>query len=221
MNRCKKCGIYIKDETNKCPFCEMVLTSESDDAEDVYPDVRNKTRFLKKFVNVACYFAIVLEIIFIVVNYYNYYGIKWSAITGGALLYFILTLQYSFSRRNGHIRKIFVQMMGALLLIIGIDNALGYSGWSVDYGIPSVILLMSAVTVICMLVDFRNWQSYILMQVFTVVLSIVQMVLYFLGKARGPVLPWVSFGVSSILFTSCLVIGGKKAKEELRRRFYI
>ena len=59
------------------------------------------------------------------------------------------------------------------------------------------------------------------MQIFTVLLSILYMILYLFKKVDGPVLPWISFGVSAIMFTSCLVIGDKKAKSELKRRFYI
>lgn len=221
MNKCKRCGVIIGDVTSKCPLCDMVLSGDDSDTQDIYPDIRHKTRFLKKLINVVCYFAVVFEIIFIVLNYYNYYGIKWSVITGGALFYLILTLQYTINKRNGHIIKIFVQMVGALLLILVIDYAIGFSGWSIDIGIPSVILLLDVIIIVCMIINHENWQSYLLMQIFTLLMSILHMIFYFAGVASGPVLPWVTFGVSAIMFTSSLVIGDKKAKSELKRRFYI
>ncbi|MDE7051800.1 MAG: zinc ribbon domain-containing protein, partial [Lachnospiraceae bacterium] len=50
----------------------------------------------------------------------------------------------------------------------------------------------------------------------------IHMVFYMTGIIKnGPLLPWVTFGVSAVIFTSCLVIGDKKAKSELKRRFYI
>lgn len=221
MNKCKRCNVTILDETPKCPLCDMVLSGDGEGQEDSYPDVINKTRIYKRIVDIISYFAVVLEIILIVINYYNYYGIKWSAITGGALVYLIFTLHYTASRRDGHIKKIFMQTLGALALIIFIDFANGFSGWSINIGIPAVILLLDIIILVCMIINHKNWQSYLLMQVFTVLLSILYMVLYLLGKVGGPVLPWVSFGVSAIMFTSCLVIGDKKAKSELKRRFYI
>lgn len=221
MNRCKRCGVIINDETTSCLFCGMVLSGDDDGTEDIYPDIRKKTRFLKRFINIVSYFAVVLEIFLIVINYYNYYGIKWSVITGGAIFYMILTLQYTVNKRNGHIKKIFVQMLGAMLLVIVIDFALGFSGWSFNIGIPLIILLLDVVILICMLINYENWQSYLLMQIFTLIMSILHMMLYLLGRVRGPLLPWVTFGFSAVIFTSCLVIGGKKAKSELKRRFYI
>jgi len=221
MNSCKRCGVAINDETTICLFCGMVLSGDGDGARNIYPDIRNKTRMLKKLINIASYFAIVLEIFLVVINYYNYYGIKWSVITGGALFYLVLTLQYTVNKRNGHIVKIFVQMLGAMLLVVIIDFALGFSGWSFNIGIPLIILLMDAVILMCMLINYKNWQSYLLIQIFALISSIFHMGLYLAGCVNGPLLPCVTCGVSAVIFTSCLVIGDKKAKSELKRRFYI
>lgn len=221
MGKCKRCGVIINDDASICLFCGMVLQENGNTMEDAYPDIRKKTRLLKKIINIASYFAVVTEIFLIVVNYYNYNGIKWSLITGGALFYLVLTLQYTINRRNGHILKIFVQMAGAMLLDIVIDFALGFSGWSLDIGTPLLIIAADAIIIFCMVINFQNWQSYLLMQIFTLVMSIIHMALYLAGKVKGPVLPWTTFGVSAVLFTSCIVIGGKKAEHELKKRFYI
>lgn len=222
MNKCKRCGVAINDETTRCLFCGMVLTGDGNGTGDIYPDIRNKARMLKRLINITSYFGIVLEIFLVVINYYNYYGIKWSVITGGAIFYIILTLQYTINKRNGHILKIFVQMLGAMLLVVVIDFALGFSGWSYNIGIPLIILLLDVIILVCMVINFDNWQSYLLMQIFTLAASIIHMVFYMTGFiVNGPLLPWVTFGFSAVIFTSCLVIGGKKAENELKRRFYI
>lgn len=221
MNRCKQCGVIINDETSSCLFCGMVLSGDGNETEDIYPDIRKKTRFLKRFINIVSYFAVVLEIFLIVLNYYNYSGIKWSVITGGTIFYMILTLQYTINKRNGHIKKIFVQMLGAMLLVIVIDFALGFSGWSFNIGIPLLILLLDVTILICMVINYENWQSYLLMQIFTLIMSVIHMIFYLTGRVIGPLLPWMTFGFSAVIFTSCLVIGGKKAENELKRKFYI
>lgn len=156
MNSCKRCGVAINDETAICLFCGMVLSGDGSGNRSVYPDIRNKTRMLKRLINIASYFAIVLEIFLVVINYYNYYGIKWSIITGGAIFYIILTLQYTVNKRDGHIKKIFVQMLGAMLLVVVIDFALGFSGWSFNIGIPLIILLLDVIILICMLITSVN-----------------------------------------------------------------
>ncbi len=221
MDRCKKCGVYVGDATDVCPLCDRILSGNGQDMEDIYPDIRHTTRALKRLINIVTYFAVVLEIIFIIVNYYNLKDVKWSVITGVSILYLILTLQYTFTKRNGHIFKIFVQIFAAIILLIVIDFAIGYTGWSLNIGLPVIILVLDFIIVLCMLVNFKNWPSYMLIQVFTLFMSIVQMILYLTGVVEEIVLSWTSFGVSAIIFTFCVVIGGKKAKDELKRRFFI
>lgn len=221
MNRCKKCGISVADESNVCPLCGMVLTNDGEPCENSYPDIVQKTRFFKRIINIATYFLVVLAIVLVVINYYTYFGVKWSLISGSVILYLIITLQYTFNKRNGHIWKIFVQVVGALFLEIAIDYALGFSGWSLNIGIPCIIFAVDAIILICMIVNNKNWPSYLLMQLFTVMLSVVHLILYLFGVVSGPALPWIAFGVSSIMFTSCIVIGGRRAENELKRRFYI
>lgn len=221
MNKCKRCGVIVAEETKVCPLCQTVLTNDGEICEDSYPDIRQKSRFLKSLIDITTYFLVVIEVILCVINYYNYKGVKWSLITGSIIMYLIVTMRYAVNKRNGHIKKLFVQMIGVLFLVIAIDMVLGYSGWSLNMGVPIIIIIVDIIIVICMIVNHENWPSYLLMQLFIVALSIVHMILYFTGIVKGPVLPWTAFGISSILFTSCVFIGGRRAKNELKRRFYI
>ena len=220
MKMCKKCGVQIADDTMVCPLCDMVLTGEGN-SESLYPDIHQKMKFLKKLIQIVCYVLVVVQIFLVVMNYYYYNGIRWSLITGGAIAYLIITLNYTFNKRDGHIIKIFVQMIAAILLLFLIDYASGANGWSVRYGLPGVILLVDVIIYVCMLINFYSWQSYILMQIFTLLLSVAYMILYLIKIVENPVLPWISLGVSAVLFSATVFFGGKKAKSELKRRFYI
>lgn len=220
MKMCKKCGVGIADDTAVCPLCSMVLTGD-DKCEPSYPDIHQKMKIIKKLIQIVCYVLVVVQIFLVVMNYYYYNGIWWSLITGGAVTYLIITLIYTFNRRDGHIKKIFVQMIAGILLLFVIDYASGANGWSLRYGMPGVILLVDAIIYVCMLINFYSWQSYILMQIFTLLLSIAYMILYLTEIVENPVLPWISFGVSAVLFSATVFFGGKKAKSELKRRFYI
>lgn len=220
MKMCKKCGVNIADNTVVCPLCNMVLTGD-DKCETSYPNIHQKMRFLKKLIQIVCYVLVVVQIFLVVMNYYYYNGVRWSLITGGAVIYLIITLIYTFNRRDGHIKKIFVQTIAAILLLFVIDYAAGANGWSLRYGVPGVILLVDVIIYVCMLVNFYSWQSYILMQIFTLILSVIYMVLYLINIVKSPVLPWISFGASAVLFSATVFFGGKKAKSELKRRFYI
>lgn len=221
MNKCRQCGVYVADHSRVCPLCDMVLTEEGEKQNNMYPNIRRKTIFLKKLIRIMTFVLVAVQMFLFVINYYFYEGVMWSVISGASILYLIITLYYTVNRRNGHIRKIFIQVLCAFFLIVAIDVALGYSGWSLEYGVPAEVLLLDGIIVTCMIVNFENWQSYLLLQLFALGVSIIEMVLYFMHYVKNPVLPWISFGVSAVLFSFCIVVGDKTARNELRRRFYI
>ena len=140
MIECKNCGIKIKDKTKVCPMCDMVLSGDDKHNENTYPDVRQKTKILRRIVNIFSYFAIVLEIVFIVINYYNFEGVKWSAISGGAIVYVICMLHFIINDHYGHIKKMYVGFIGALFYIMLVDFVLGYKGWSLGSCCPRFAL---------------------------------------------------------------------------------
>ena len=158
---------------------------------------------------------------FWIINYYNFNGVKWSEISGGAILYLILMLHFIINDHYGHIKKMYVGFLGALFYIMLVDFVLGYKGWSLGVGMPVIVLVLDVIIIICMIINRQNWESYLLLQIFCVILGIVQMLLYFTKVLQSPVLPWTSFLVSLILFTSSVVIGDRKARNELKRKFYI
>lgn len=210
-----------------CPLCGQVLetecrtATESASVRNEYPDVRKKTRILSTIVRAYAFFSVLLEIGLIGVNYYTSRQVWWSFICGGAMIYLYITLKYSVQNNTGYIMKIIIQTIGAILLAVGIDFTVGYHGWSVDYVMPSAILLVDVVIVILMFVNSMNWQSYILFQLFMVLTSVVSIGLYLGGVVRHPLLTFLAGGFSLLIFAATLVFGDRRAKAELQRRFHI
>ncbi len=221
MNKCKRCNVHILDNTEICPLCGNVVTKEGEEQYDAYPDIRDKIKLLKKLVAAAIYLLVVLEAVLALTDYYTDYRFSWSIVTGICFLYTIFTFVYSVNRKNGHIWKIFMQSAMGIVFMLAVDAVTGMTGWSVVYGLPCAVLFLDIVLVVCMLVNFANWQSYLLVQLFAVLVSLVLLILFLTGITVKPVLPWTSFGVSALIFSFCLSMGFRKAKNELKRRFYI
>ena len=72
-----------------------------------------------------------------------------------------------------------------------------------------------------MIINHRNWQSYISLQLFNIAWSIVLFILLRLDIIRVPVLVLIAMAASGILFAGTVIFGGKRASEELKRRFFI
>ena len=220
MSRCKQCNVEILDETERCPLCHSVL-EKTVEVENMYPNVRTMTRRLALLSRIYLFVAILVEALLIYLNVLSDSEMFWSAIPGLAMLYGYLVLRYAILGKSGYKGKIIVLTLIAILMVVAIDFVVGYRGWSVNYALPSAILLVDAGILILMCINRRNWQSYMMWQIFMILCSVVPLVLYAVGIVTAPLLALLAFAFSAALFLGTLIIGDRRARTDLRRRFHV
>ena len=220
MSRFKQCNVEILDETERCPLCHSVL-EKTVEVENMYPNVRTMTRRLALLSRIYLFVAILVEALLIYLNVLSDSEMFWSAIPGLAMLYGYLVLRYAILGKSGYKGKIIVLTLIAILMVVAIDFVVGYRGWSVNYALPSAILLVDAGILVLMCINRRNWQSYMMWQIFMILCSVVPLVLYAVGIVTAPILALLAFAFSTALFLGTLIIGDRRARTELRRRFHV
>ena len=189
--------------------------------EDMYPDIKMRTRKLVMFSRIYLFLAIVAEILLVNVSFL----FDWSSIVyiicAMALFYGYMVIRYAILGTSGYISKTIVLIAMALAMLVAADFFVGYHGWSVNYVLPSGILLMDIGILIFIIVNRKNWQSYIMLELFMVICSGAMFLLYAFGVVTNPIVSIVAFNVSLILFLGTVIIGGRRARVELKRRFHI
>ena len=220
MSRCKQCNVEILDETERCPLCHSVL-EKTVEVENMYPNVRMITRRLALLSRIDLFVVILVEALLIYLNVLSDSEMFWSAIPGLAMLYGYLVLRYAILGKSGYKGKTIVLTLIAILMVVAIDFVVGYRGWSVNYALPSAILLVDVGILILMCINRRNWQSYMMWQIFMILCSVVPLVLYAVGIVTAPILAVLAFAFSAALFLGTLIIGDRRARTELRRRFHV
>ena len=123
--------------------------------------------------------------------------------------------------KSGYKNKVIVLSLIAVLTAVAIDMVTGYRGWSIDYVLPAGILFMDVVIIGCMIYNKRNWQSYMMWQILTMLFSLIPISLYILGLERNEYLAFLPMGASASLFLGTLIIGDRRARTELKRRFHL
>lgn len=242
MTKCMKCGVYITDNTDKCPLCQQVvapvdLSSDNqgiagafgqhnnvpDESTNAtrYPDVKGASRKYRLLENIILFLSIVGQIVMTTVDYMTDREINWSIIVLLVVIYANVTLRLAIVGRNGYIFKIVSTFVFTVLFLEGIDLLTGASGWALTFVFPSAILAMVIATIILMIVNIRNWQSYMMMQLFLVLMSVIAMILVAVRVIWFPYLAMGAMGASLFLFLGTLIIGDKRARTELKRRFHI
>ena len=202
MNKCKKCNVVILDDTDRCPLCKHVLESDGIPGESRYPDAIATARKFRFVENLVLFISIVAECLLIAINFQVDREVAWSLVIGIILLYGNVVLRMA-------------------ILLLGIDYLTGYRRWSLDYVLPGGIIAIDLALFILILINRRNWQSYMMSELLTILLSIVPVVLLQMRIIHFPYLAWGSLGVSVFLFLGTLILGDQRARTELKRRFHI
>ena len=220
MAKCRKCNIEVLDEAVACPLCMSIL-EPTDEVENMYPDVRFRMRRLNLFCNIYLFLALCLEAVLIYINIVTKPQIWWCVIAGLGLLYVYLVLRYAVLGKSGYRSKIITLTILAVLASVAMDMAIGYRGWSVDYVLPAGIVVVDIVILFLMYFNRRNWQSYMMWQIFMILCSLIPAGLFIAGLERNHYLAFTPLVLSTAIFLGTLIIGDRRARRELYRRFHI
>ena len=232
MNRCRKCNIDIMDDSIVCPLCKNVLDI-SDDLKNTdkmgmyksrsisYPDIVKKRKWIKFVIRLSVFLSIIAEIILVLINYITFKNTLWSIVTGACLAYVCFTIAYSFQRYVSHRAKLAVQVIVAIPLIIIIDQVYGGNGWSINFGIPIMVLVLDLVVFILSMVNFKKCHVYLMVQLTGIIMSFICSIFVIIGRYKVKMLSVVATVVSIIVFMIIVFLGEKKSTSELAKRFRI
>lgn len=219
MRTCLKCNVKIYDDTDQCPLCSGQL-EPGVAGENKYPEVEKKRQRMKTAVRICWIAAIAAYAVMRILAVKLDFERAWDGLVGGCLLYLMFTFHVSFLGRRGYQFKMIMQTVVGLLVVILIDAILGFHGWSLNYVLPAVFVLIDVAILILMLVNGRNWQSYIPVQILVVLLSLIGVILYAMDIINAWLPAVAGFTVVCFIFLGTVLIGGQRSIQELRRRFH-
>lgn len=219
MAKCMQCQIEVLDETEVCPLCRAIL-EQSEPMENMYPNIRSRFKWLKLVSRIYFFCVLLVSVVLLGIDIRLGTQVWWSIIVGCALLYSYLVLRYAVLGQSGYRGKVLVLAVMAVLMAVAIDFASGYRGWSVDYVLPGGVLAVDAIVLGCMICNRRSWQSYMLWQLGMILCSLIPAVLYLLGLEHNEYLAFLPLAVSVAIFLGTVIIGDRKARMELARRFH-
>ncbi|MFA9465529.1 MAG: DUF6320 domain-containing protein [Velocimicrobium sp.] len=229
MKLCKRCNLYVKDQSDLCPLCGELLLDDTPDASvemqsfSMYPPIEFNLGAFHIIRRIFMFLSFLTGIVLFVINYatYDVAPVLWSLISAAAIIYAMLTVYYSILRNSNLASKILVQTIGASVLCIIIDNVIGYKGWSINFVIPALILVSNLVVIVLMIVNPMKRQTYFMYQLTITIFSILSFALCF-----TPIITKKGFaivaGITCILsLIGSILFGDKGLKNELIRRFHM
>ena len=221
MAECKKCGVHITDDTDRCPFCSCVLEDDGIKGMNVYPDPEATVKVWRTIRRIVLFLSIVAMGGMFIALYMGADIFNWTIVVGLILLYLNVTIYMTITDKIGYMFKTLFLTISVVLILIGIDYYTGYNRWSLDYTLPSSVIFLNVSCIGLMIINHRNWQSYISLQLFNIAWSVILFILLRLEIIRVPILVLIAMAMSVFLFAGTVIFGGKRASDELKRRFFI
>ena len=209
------------DDTDRCPLCKHVLESGDEPSVDAYPNAIGVNRRFRLLENILLFLSIVAACLMVAINHITDPEVAWSLVACLVLVYANAVLRMAILGKSGYMFKTLSLVILAVLMLLGIDYLTGYRGWSLDYVLPLGVLLIDLALFVLTLVNRRNWQSYMMAQILAILLSMIPVGLRLGGIIRFPYLVWIAFAASVFLFLGTLIIGDRRARTELKRRFHV
>ena len=220
MAKCHNCNIEVLDVSEYCPLCRNVLEADAE-LENMYPDGRFAMRKNQLLTRIYLFCIIMIEAALIFLNVLCGTEVLWSAIAGLGLFYSFLVLRYAIIGKSGYRSKVFVLILMAVLSAIAVDFVTGYRGWAVDFLLPGGIIAFDLVMMMCIFIDRRGWQSYIMWLITMLFISIIPVALFLNGLAGHWYVAVSPAAVTGALLLGVFIIGGGRSMDELKRRFHV
>ncbi len=220
MSYCKQCKIQVNDPVNVCPLCHCAINKEGTE-EWKYPQISQRRK--KRQLALRIYFAaaVLAQVLCFYLNTQILPQMQWSLWSLATFVMGYVALRMSLSKRTGYRGMTIGLTIFATAYIVFVDYELGFAGWSLNYVVPTSIILLNIAVIVMIFVNRRNWQSYLIVEMFLILCSILPMVFIWLKITTETWMALTALWFSIGLFFCTLVVGGRKAKMELKRRFHI
>ena len=220
MSRCKQCNIEILEPTERFPLCNSVL-EKSEDLEAMYPQIHQKARAFTMILRVYSFLAITIELILFTLAFFAKISYLTVLIPALFLFYIYMVLRFAVIGKSGHRAKIIVLAFLAVAIMVALDYIRGFNGWSINYVFPSAVIAVDVGILLLIFINKRNWQSYVMPELFMILVSLAGILLRALDIITHPLAIIIALDFSVLLFLGTIIIGGRRARMELKRRFHI
>ena len=230
MNRrCIRCNLNIADDAVKCPLCHGVLEGNDDNqhslgqesVSETYPDISQSLKVMQLIIRIVEFASIVGMAVVLLVNYLTFNGIYWCLIVGAGLFFGVFTLVYCFKKRRSIQKIIQVEMLVGIAFLVLLDYLLGSRGWSFEYALPILFVAVDIGIVVIMIVGIDGWQTYIMTEIVTTVLSFALIVLHLFAVIDTSIFAVIAFIIDGSILLGTLMFGQRMISNEVKRRFKI
>lgn len=222
MKYCKSCKLDIYEHHEFCPLCKSSLGAPSDSIYQ-YPEYTDLvlSRFLKaREISRKVIYSIIIVSLFLNIMFLDQLTHLYFLPFSMFLLY-LFTLVFdtlNMSRRLG--RRIINNYMMLSLLFVSVDVGLGYTGWSFEYALPLLSIMVSILSLMNLMIYEKEYEDSITYILAMIVFNVLPILLWII---LGLDVLWpsiASLSVSIVIVLLMILFTRKQFASEIKKRIH-
>ncbi len=212
----EKDGIRVSLETNGASNLEEEMKPKTSG----YPDLLLRERIMVRITRIAALSGLLLEALLLLLNLTLTPNILWSVITGASIFYVFLVLYTSSKSYLSMRSRMLFLSLGVILIGFAVDFVTGFRGWALSVALPIQVLFMEAVLLVLYLVQRKEFQQFLWMNVLNLLMCGLVLIGFLLGYRIFFGLMIAAFTATVLEILFIVIREGRRTPAELRRRFH-
>ena len=174
-----------------------------------------------KIITILMIVSIILAIILVLINKLTTPNITWAAFANCGIIYIWITAIYSIKKGTNIAGHVLIQTIIISLVILYIDNRLGFKGWSINRAIPIVLIIANISMLVLTIVSYKKYIKYAIYQLMIVLISFIPIILIAENMIKPHILNKIAIGISILNLIISLSLTYKDIKEAIIRKFHL
>lgn len=218
MRYCKTCDVKIENDNPSCPLCHNETETISESFAKGYPSIKISLTYdlIKRLLLFLCTGG---SVVCLFIN--RFAGeFPWSFICIAAYFYLYFSAKTILRRTLNVPFIVLVQVFLISIVAPIVDFSIGFTGWSVNFVIPFIIISGSITLYVFSKLDLILFNEYIVYLLILAIIGIIPLVLVFtkIVTIKWPSFACILFSFLSILFM--IIFFTRKFKNELIKRLH-
>ena len=162
--------------------------------------------------------SIILATILILINRLTTPMVTWSVFACCGIIYIWITVIYCIKRNTNIAGHVLLQMITTSVVVLFIDNTIGFNGWSISIAVPIILITANATMLILTIISHKKYIRYAIYQLLIVLITLISLVV--ISKTKS-ILAIIAIAISILNLIISLILSFKDIKEAIIRKFHI
>ena len=220
MQTCRKCGIQIRGDKERCPLCEGNLAGEV--SRGAFPVIPREKVSRMSVLRMSLFLFILVEAAMIVTCFILHDIPGWAILVMAVAAFGLLDVAMTLYYRNNLLRMVTWEIYFAMIVTLLVDIFTGYPMWSMIWVIPVLFVALMITTVAIGRGTGMTIAEYILYLLFDVIMSVILQILCIaVGWNTYPVPAVISIAITVVFFLGMVIFNHRAFRGETRKFFNV